>query len=351
MKIIVPQELEQQIIQMYNAGETRKAIKEKLSLPFGDSVIKRILLENNIEIRSNPGAQRGGRKKQEVDIEIQKAIINLYVNKHYGLNKIVKELKLPFGFDKVKSILQDNNIHVRNVQEAHEFDTEKYGVRKYSINDDYVLESHNGAWLLGFYAADGYLPITKGAKNKIVIALQAEDKEILEKIKEELEYTGPVYEYLSSEINGKRYPTVCLSFTSKKLREQFESYGICNNKTFNLEHLPQLPEEFMFDFIRGFIDGDGTIFKHHDWVNISATCASHNFLREMFEYIKTNLDLKYNGSIGPDHNNLSFTFSGNDSEILGAKLYDNDYLALERKKKKFNSLRRYSPTRPNIPQG
>ena len=39
------------------------------------------------------------------------------------------------------------------------------------IDDDYVLESHNGAWLLGFVAADGYLPITRGAKNKIVIAL------------------------------------------------------------------------------------------------------------------------------------------------------------------------------------
>ena len=67
-KIVVPQELEKQIIDLYvNKTYTRKKIKTELNLPFGDSVIKRILEENNIEICSNPGAQKGGRKKQEVD--------------------------------------------------------------------------------------------------------------------------------------------------------------------------------------------------------------------------------------------------------------------------------------------
>jgi hypothetical protein len=71
-KIIVPQELQEQIIDLYvNKQYTRKAIKQELSLPFGDSVIKRILEENNIQIRTNNGAQAGGRKKTKVEREVQ----------------------------------------------------------------------------------------------------------------------------------------------------------------------------------------------------------------------------------------------------------------------------------------
>jgi hypothetical protein len=71
-KIIVPQELQEQIIDLYvNKQHTRKAIKQELSLSFGDSVIKRILEENNIPIRTNNGAKAGGRKKVEVAQEIQ----------------------------------------------------------------------------------------------------------------------------------------------------------------------------------------------------------------------------------------------------------------------------------------
>lgn len=190
-KIEVPKELQEQIIDLYiNKKYTRKKIKIKLNLSFGDSVIKRILEENSITIRSNPGAQKGGRKKQKVDNEIQKQIIDLY-NKGYGLEKIVKELNLPFGFDKVRTILQDNGIHIRNVKESAQVKTMP-DLRKYKINDNYNFESHNGAWILGFIAADGYLPITKGAQNRVTITLARKDEDVLYKIAEELEYNGKI---------------------------------------------------------------------------------------------------------------------------------------------------------------
>lgn len=344
-KIIVPKELQQQIVDLYNQGATRKDLISQLNLTFGDSVVKRILEENGVEIRSNPGAKKGGRKKQLVDREIQDKIIDLYVNQEYGLDRIVKELNLPFSFDKVRTILQDNNIHIRNIQESHQkTDTTIYGSRKYSINDDYNLVSHNGAWLLGFLAADGYLPKTKGATNRVIITLAAVDKEILERIKAELQYTGPIVEHESSVLKetGKSYPMVTLAFTSQKIRKGIESFGIKNAKTFDLHHLPNLPEEYMFDFIRGYIDGDGSIYSRGRGIselNLSATGASVEFMTEMFWYIKDNLSLKYEGTFGADHNNVAFRFGKHDSNIICAKLYDNNYLALQRKKDKFNSLR------------
>ena len=81
-KILVPQELQEQIVDLYvNKNYTRVQIKKELNLAFGDSVILRILKEHNVEIRNNPGAKKGGRKKQEVSQELQQQIIELYLKR------------------------------------------------------------------------------------------------------------------------------------------------------------------------------------------------------------------------------------------------------------------------------
>ena len=340
-KIQVPEELQQLIIDLYvNKLYTRKKIKTELNLPFGDSVILRILQEHQIEIRSNPGAQQGGRKKKEVSFELQKKIIDCYQH-GWGLNKIVTYLDLPFGFTKVKNILEENNIHIRNCQEANQI-AEKPDTRKYSINDDYNLVSHNGAWLLGFIAADGYLPITKGAKNRIIITLARKDEEILYRIRKELSYTGKISQFTTAE----GYDCSSLSFTSNKLRKQIENFGIGNNKTFQLKHLPSLPDEYLLDFIRGFIDGDGCILEpSQKKINIGLTCASKAFLTEIIEYLNFKLGL----TIPTLHETIrvhkiyDIKYYTKDSFTLGHALYDNDYMALTRKKNHFLEIcKKYS---------
>ena len=335
-KIVVPQELEKQIIDLYvNKTYTRKKIKTELNLPFGDSVIKRILEENNIEIRSNPGAQKGGRKKQEVDQEIQNKIIELY-QQGYGLSRIVKELNLSFSFDKVHSILENNKIHIRNIQESAQV-KQMPDLRKYLVNDDYDFETPNGAWILGFIAADGYLPITKGAKNKVVITLARQDEEILWRIAEELQYTGKVVQF---DNNG--FPCSSLSFTSKELREKIESYGIGNNKTFKLNCLPKFPKELMIYFIKGFFDGDGSIYEPQGKkINISLVCASFNFIKDIADFLHNEY-----GLVKPTihsqtriHTIYDIRYYVKDSFILGDLFYNNDYLALARKKNHYLEIK------------
>lgn len=339
MKLTVPQELQQQIIDLYvNKEMTRKKIIEELHLSFGDSVVKRILVENNIPIRTNNGAQRGGRKKIEVDKEVQDKIIELY-QKGYGLERIVKELNLPFSFDKVRSILNDNNIHLRGVKESRQVQIFP-DLRKYSINDNYNLESHNGAWLLGFIAADGYLPNTKGAKNRIVITLAKKDKEILEKIKEELSYTGPIHEYMMGPDNS--HESVSLAFTSKEIRQKIEQYGIVNNKTFKLDKIPDLPREYLTDFIAGFFDGDGSVFyKSEHGIAMDITCASYNFIEEIRDYLHKEYKVNNVTIHSQQRENIIYNinYGKRDSLILGKIFYENDYLRLERKRNKYFSLK------------
>jgi len=118
----------------------------------------------------------------EVPQELQNEIIDLY-NRGYGLEKIVELLNTSFSFDKVRSILIDNGVHIRTVQESAQVKVMP-DLRKYSINDNYNFQSHNGAWIVGLLAADGYLPITAGAKNRVVLTLQRKDEDCLELIKQ-----------------------------------------------------------------------------------------------------------------------------------------------------------------------
>lgn len=339
MKIEVPQEQRTQIVELYNQGHNRKQIKEELNLSFGDSVIKRILIEEGCTIRTNPGAQKGGRKKDEVSKEDQQKIISLY-NQGYGLTYISNQLSKndkSFCYDKVKKILKDNGVKLRNYNEA--IAAKPYeDIRKYKINDNYNLESHNGAWLLGFLAADGYLPDTKGAKNRITLSLAKIDEDVLKLIKEELKYEGPINDYESS--NG--FPFVSLSFTSKTLREKIESYGIVNNKTFKLEHLPNLPEEYLLDFIRGYFDGDGSIYaiEKEKKIGMNFTCASETFLQEIAQHLskKFKVSIPKINSVQRVHTIYDIRYYKKDSIILGDKFYNHDYLALPRKQKKYFEL-------------
>lgn len=341
-KIIVPQELEEQIVDLYvNKKYTRVQIKKELGLTFGDSVILRILKEHGVEIRTNPGARKGGRKKQFVPEELQRQIIELY-NQGYGLEAIAKKLNLPFSFDKVRSILQDNQITIRTLTEASEV-RKMPDLRKYSINDGYNFASHNGAWILGFIAADGYLPIGRGSQNRITITLARQDEEVLYLIAKELSYNGPIYQFESS--NG--YPCSSLSFTSQKIRQAIESYEIGNNKTFKLKQLPtNLNNEFMLDYIRGYIDGDGSILEPKGKkINFSLVSANKEFLEDVAKYLNKHLGLKIPNIhwVERKHTIYDIRYYTKDSFILGHMLYDNNYLALPRKKNHYLQIvKKYS---------
>ena len=335
-KKIVPKEHQYIIIDLYVNKQygIQKIIKElkKINLSYGQTVIKRVLKENNIHIR-NFNEAKVGRYKMEVPQELQKEIVDLY-NKGYGLEKIVDILNTSFSFDKVKSILKDNEVHIRNLQQSAQVKIIP-DLRKYSINDDYNFQSHNGAWILGLFASDGYLPNTKGAKNRIVLTLQRQDENCLELIKKELQYTGPIYQYKST--NG--YDNSSLAFTSNQIRQKFQSFGIVNAKTFKIQHLPEnLKEEYWLDYLRGYFDGDGSVYKKGNSIATSIVSANENFLREIKIYLISKINIK-GGSISKDHNAYQLKFGKYDSLKLCSAFYDNDYLALPRKKNKYIALR------------
>ena len=275
-----------------------------------------------------------GRKK-EVSEEVQKQIIELYVDQKLGLDNIGKKLNLSRSV--IKTQLKDNGIHIRNFQEAKPVDT-----RKYPINDDYELNSRNGAWLLGFLASDGYFPITANAKHRIVIGLQRRDEEVLYQIAKELNFQGQITQYMQGQ-----YEESSLAFSSIKLRNKIEKdYNIGHDKTFNLHNIPiKLDEKYKIDFIRGYWDGDGSIYEPSDGHKIRMNLVSVNedflinivsFLEKEYQIPKVTIHQRW------DKNStvplFYINYSTNSSFALGHIFYDNlleENITLKRKKEKF----------------
>lgn len=337
-KIEVPQELREQIVYLYQKkGYGLEKIKKELKLNWNQTVIKRVLKEEGVQLRTYKEAMAVMDKKMKVPRQVELRIIEAY-QKGWGLDKIVKELELPFGFDKVKSILKDNNIHIRNIQEAHAVATVK-DLRKYPINDNYCLESHNGAWLIGFLAADGYLPVTKGARNRVVLRLSEKDENVLHLIAKELEFKGPIARY-EGRLGENIYNEVSLAFSSKTLREQLENYGVVNNKTFKFNHIPNLPEEYIIDFIAGLFDGDGSIgICHNGRLFWGLTSASKELLKEIELFLHNKYGTPLN-KIYPDKNVYVLRFGARQDILkLGEAFYNNNYLRLPRKRNKYLSIR------------
>ena len=125
--------------------------------------------------------------------------------------------------------------------------------KKYTINLDKLIDNDITAYIAGIYAADG-----SNEKSGISIGLQSTDKEVLEKISDYFNYTGPLYTMNRSKNNEK--DQVRLTISDSLFRKFFEKRGIVKNKTLDY----QVPDFYLHNphFWRGMLDGDGCIFKY-----------------------------------------------------------------------------------------
>lgn len=310
--------------------------------------IRKILKENNIHIRNQSENAILKRNNWKYSLEeIEKEVIDNYVNKKYGLVKSGKKYQL--SSSNVKYILNKNNIYIRNFSEATKISNEN---RAYSKNEFFFKkENSNMAWLLGFLAADGN--VSKD-KNIIKIALAEKDREILEKIKKLVDIENPISEYT----NSKGYDVVSLSWSSKQHKKDLNKYGIIPNKTYKISPPYQLNKKYWIDYIRGYFDGDGSIslIKNPNergngnlrWqicsVKKDFLVWIVDFLYEEYEIPKVNVHCD-NNRITPLY---YFQYSSSATRKIYSILYTDNSIFLKRKKLHFEEiLKKVNPIEKN----
>lgn len=236
-----------------------------------------------------------------------------YFNNQYTKNQIYS-----FCYHNQKPIKKISKEELSRIQSQNS--------RKYNINQDYFKTwSHNMAYVLGLWYADGCI-----YGNKMFdITLHKKDKYILKKIAEELQYGGPLYDYVDRQ-------AARLNFSCVIIYNDIINLGGCENKS-KIIDFPIIPKDYLHDFIRGYFDGDGCVMcLKNNRINSAFTCGSKKFLDKLLNILKEEAGVE-GGSYDPGC--VSLKFGKKDSIKIGNYIYkDNPELFLKRKKEKFEKF-------------
>lgn len=195
--------------------------------------------------------------------------------------------------------------------------------KRYKIKQDYFKTwNRNMAYVLGLWFADGCI---YGGK-MFDITLHKKDKYILKRIAEELQYEGKLYDYVDRQ-------AARINFSCVVIYNDIIALGGKKRKSNDIE-FPNIPKEFLPDFIRGYFDGDGCIMNlKNNRINSAFTSGSKKFLYSLLKILKEEA-----GVIGGsyDVSSCSIKFGKKDTLRIGEYMYkDNPELFLLRKRKKF----------------
>lgn len=204
------------------------------------------------------------------------------------------------------------------------------------------------AYLVGFFAADGYMTVNK--RGGQYWALDIGDKKIISEIKSVIKSKHKI-----STRNRKdgQYITYRLQVGSNAMCEDLRKLGFDERKTKRLS-MPNIPTQYFSDFIRGYFDGDGNVWmgkvhKNNRVPNISIqtvfTSCSKEFLENLKEILESSGVKK--GVLRRGNGNFyRLTYSVNNSLKLYDFMYNNlgtSKLFLRRKKDVFEKYIKMRP--------
>lgn len=171
----------------------------------------------------------------------------------YEAGKTQKEIAQFLGCSQtnVSAILRKRNIQTRVGKKIIYTD----------INTIFFKEINNeeSAYFLGLLYADGCVQMGNGAYTTS-IKLKSNDQIIIEKFRDIMSPSSSV-----KITQNKGSPTTYSYFriNQKDVCEQLEALGCVPNKSLILEFPTKVPKNLIKHFLRGYSDGDGTIYKNH----------------------------------------------------------------------------------------
>lgn len=217
-------------------------------------------------------------------------------------------------------------------------------VKKYSINENFFscIDTEPKAYWLGFIYADGY--ITR--KNVFGVGLSVLDKKHLDQLVKDMDGNYPVKVYPNP---GGSCERAVLSVRSHILTADLRKQGCFERKSKELVFPTsnQVPEEFISHFMRGYFDGDGSIFfsdqKYKTKKGIKISVCPHFSVISTFQFLTEflkRLPIKTNSKVYKDYRGRqahSIAIGGRKSvNAIGIFLYKSARTFLDRKKERFS---------------
>lgn len=206
---------------------------------------------------------------------------------------------------------------------------------KFHKNENYFenIDSEIKAYLLGWVAGDGCLK-----KDAFQIEIHEKDREILELFKSEI---APEVElYKRNDERGKN--TICWKVHSVKIVKDLlkqlnlESVG---KKAYKIS-LPNLDENLIWHFIRGWFDSDGWVASQLTKITNPrmSICSMSNTIRQQFMELCDFYNIKYS-----DDKKCQIIFQGRFCQKLIEKIYGNATFFLLRKYENAMNWKTWTP--------
>ena len=187
---------------------------------------------------------------------------------------------------------------------------------KHTQNDSYFecVDDGTTAYWIGFITADGYVNNSQTHRTyELGIELSTKDEAHLKQFLDDISSNSDVSRRTKSPFRNrgynKSYEESAARIYSKQIVESLSKYGIVQNKTYSIEFPDNIPELYIWDYVRGFFDGDGSVSVKsvestngtiHPYLNVNFTAHSKKFL-EGLQNTLSNYDI--NSTIYKDGNN------------------------------------------------
>ena len=269
----------------------------------------------------------------------QSKLVSEFYLEGYSISDLVRISGL--GEKTIRNALERTKTPKRTKSEAHllyyqtpsgklKVHKQSKKIRKYEVNNNYFSKglNNNSAYVLGFWLADGSID-----PDRNLITFDQMEDGILNKIKEELNATYPIYTMKM----GYR-----LSMSSNQMCSDIQK--LCSNN-FNISKTtsatyPHIKPELDSHFIRGVFDGDGCL------TNISPTISpsilftgTHDLIQSIQLKLIKNCDLN-KVKITDRGNFVQLTYSGINQVIRICEwLYKDANICLERKYRLFLKIK------------
>lgn len=188
---------------------------------------------------------KGKRTRQTISEQTKDRVVELY-QQNETLQSIADRCRMCLW--SVKDIINKRGIEHRGPRIT------------YITNHDFFrdIDTEHKAYILGLMATDGW--ITQD-KRQVNLSFKAADKDFLESVRDAMSCTAPIATYRRYiNATGREYFAVQLSLCSEQMAADLISHGVHPRKTKTVDFWDG-PIGLMPHYVRGLLDGDGSIFK------------------------------------------------------------------------------------------
>ena len=215
-------------------------------------------------------------------------------------------------------------------------DAEKFRKYDYSVADHIFdnIDTEEKAYWLGFLYADGYVA---SERPTIELSLQESDYKTVEKFRifvglEEKPISKKVKHMETGDKVSYRF-----SFNSQSTKEALIKLGCFENKSTILKFPTneQVPEDLLYHFIRGYMDGDGCIYVAPNKIAVEFV-GTEDFLTKLKEFVNLGHGKVYD--VSNKSNAKRTMYTGVYALEFLKRIYCNATIYLERK---FNKYQEY----------